>query len=331
MIENRMPPTKIEISVKTIAFTALFLLSLWVLFLIKDIVLLLFVSSLFMATMEPSVKKLERLRLPRWLAIIFIYLFVIAILFITFAGIVPPLIDQSGVLIAHLPEVINQFGLTGIDQNLINSQIAQLGSVSGRILSFAVSIFSNLAAVLVVGVVTFYLLMERKKLSQYLARYFGQGIEQEVIRIVEKVEHRLGDWVRGELTLMTIVGILSFIGFRLLGMEFALPLAIFTGLLEVIPNFGPTVAAIPAILIGLSMSPFHGLAAASWAFLVQQIENNFIVPKVMGKATGLNPLVVILSLATGFRLAGIAGATLAVPVVLAISVIFTELYSKKLR
>jgi len=326
-----MQPTKIEISSKTIIFTVLFLLSLWLLYQIKDIVLLLFVSSLLMAAMEPTVEKMEKYKVPRWLAIIIIYLFIASFLFITFAGIVPPLIDQSGVLITHLPAVIKQFGLTGIDQNLINAQVAQLGSIPGKVFGFVLEIFSNLASVLVLAVITSYFLMERKRLSQHLNHYFGHEIEREVVGLVEKVEHRLGYWVRGELTLMTVVGLLSYGGFRLLGMEFALPLAILAGILEVIPNFGPTIAAIPAILIGFSMSPFHGLAALSWSFLVQQLENSFIVPRVMGKATGLNPLVIIVSLAVGFRLAGIAGATLAIPIVLTLEVILSELYAKKLR
>ena len=147
---------------------------------------------------------------------------------------------------------------------------------------------------------------------------------------MEKIEKRLGSWIRAEVTLMIFVGALSYFGFRLLAIDFALPLAIIAGILEIIPNFGPTVATIPAVLAGLAMSPLHGLAALAWSFLVQQVENNIVVPRVMARVIGLNPLVTILSLSIGFKLAGIAGASLAIPVVLALEVIISDLYRRKI-
>jgi len=128
---------------------------------------------------------------------------------------------------------------------------------------------------------------------------------------------------------MTIVGVLSFVGLRLLGIEFALPLAILAGLLEIIPNIGPIVSAIPAVLSGLTVSPLMGLAVAALYFLIQQIENSIIVPRVMQKVVGVNPLVTILSLAIGFKLAGVAGAILAIPVVLVIQVATSEIFTSK--
>lgn len=325
-----MKPVKIEISHKTIFFTFFFLICLWFLFQIKEIILILFVSSMAMAALEPTVRKLESLKLPRWLAILFIYIFLISFFGIAVAGVIPPLVDQTSVLINRLPEILKAVELLPIDRNLINGQIAQLGSVPVNVLNFFIGLFSNLASGVVVAILTFYLLMERKNLSQYLNRLLGDGAEKEILELVEKIEKRLGSWIRAELTLMIFVGILSYLGFRLLSIDFALPLAIIAGLLEIIPNFGPTIATIPAVLAGLAMSPVHGLAALAWSFLVQQIENNFIVPKVMAKVVGLNPLITILSLSIGFKLAGVAGASLAIPVVLALEVIITELYRKKL-
>lgn len=326
---NNMQPTKIEISHRTIIFTFLFVLGLWLVYQIRDILLILFVSSMAMAALEPLIRKLELLKLPRGIAILLIYIFLVLFLGIAVVGITPPLVDQTAILINKLPALFKQVELLGIDRNLINGQISQLGSVPVNLLNFFVGLFSNLATGIVVAVLTFYLLMERKNLSQYLTRFLGKPGEKEILEIIEKIEKRLGFWIRAELILMTFVGLLSYFGFRLLAMDFALPLAIIAGFLEVIPNFGPTIATVPAVLAGLAISPVHGLAALAWSFLVQQIENNFLVPKVMARTTGLNPLVTILSLSIGFKLAGIAGATLAIPVVLALEVIFTELYLKK--
>ncbi len=166
-----MQPTKIEISHRTIIFTFLFILCLWLVYQIKDILLILFVSCLAMAALEPSIRKLEHLRLPRGIAILLIYIFLVSFLGIAIAGITPPLIDQTAILINKLPALFKQVELLGIDKNLINGQISQLGSLPVNFLNFFVSLFSNVATGLVVAVLTFYLLLERKNLSLYLVRF----------------------------------------------------------------------------------------------------------------------------------------------------------------
>jgi len=326
-----MSPIKVEISYKTIVFTVVFLLFLWLLLLIKDLLLIFLISFILMVVIEPAVRSVEKRGLPRTASILLIYFLTGSFLVIAIAGVVPPLADQTSVLINRLPDFFGQIGVLGINQQVITSQISQLGSLPANLLNFVVGIFSNIASLIILGVTTFYLLIERVRMEEHLTKFLGRSAAKEIMRMMIKVENRLGQWLRGELALMTIVGLLSYFGFRLLGMEFALPLAILAGLLEIIPNFGPTVAAIPAVLAGLAISPVHGLAALSWSFLVQQIENNFIVPKIMQKATGLNPLVVIASLSIGFRFAGVAGAVLAVPVILVLGIIFSEIASKKLQ
>lgn len=324
-----MQPVKIEISHRTIIFTFFFVFCLWLVFQIKDILLVLFIASMAMAALEPLVKKLESLKLARWASILLIYIFLISFFGIAVAGIVPPLIDQTSILINRFPALVKDVDLLGINENVTSEVISQLGSAPIKLLNFFIGLFSNLATVFIVAVLAFYLLLERKNLNEYLDKLLGKATGKEILTVLEKVERRLGSWIRAEITLMICVGLLSYFGFRILAMDFALPLAIFAGLLELIPNFGPTVATIPAVLAGLAVSPLHGLAALAWSFIVQQVENNFIVPKVMSRVIGLNPLITILSLSVGFKLAGIAGATLAIPVVLAFEVVFTELYAKR--
>lgn len=328
MIKIDMQPTKIEISHKTIIFSVLFLLFLWFLYQIRQLLLLIFISLLLMFVLEPLVETVEKLKIPRWLAIIFIYFSLIFVIIVALAGIVPPLVDQTSGLISRLPTFLEQVGLSRIDQAVINSQISQLGSIPVNLVKFIIGIFSNIATVLILAVFTFYFLQERKKLDDYLAKYFVKEEREKIRRVITKIEKRLGNWIRGALTLMTVVGVLSYFGFRLLGIEYALPLAILAGLLEIIPNIGPTVAAVPAVIAGLAISSVHGLATLAWCFLVQQAENNFIVPKVMQTAVGISPLVTLISLGIGFRMAGIAGAVLAVPIVLTLEVIVLEILNK---
>jgi predicted PurR-regulated permease PerM len=125
---------------------------------------------------------------------------------------------------------------------------------------------------------------------------------------------------------MTIIGLFSYVGYSILGLKYAIPLAIVAGFLEVIPTIGPTVATILASLIALTISPITALFTVIFGILVQQLENSFIVPKIMSKSVGLNPLVTIVLITAGGKLAGIGGALLAIPLFLTIQAIFKGLF-----
>jgi len=114
----------------------------------------------------------------------------------------------------------------------------------------------------------------------------------------------------------------------IIGVNYALPLAIIAGLLEMVPNIGPTIASILAGLFGLTISPLIGLLAVLWGIIVQQLENNFIVPKIMKETVGINPLITILLIASGAKLGGIIGAVIAVPLYLTAETIFKTLTKK---
>ena len=134
--------------------------------------------------------------------------------------------------------------------------------------------------------------------------------------VAEKIEANLGKWVRVQLFLMFLIGSVSYIGLRLLEIEFCLPLAILAGLLEIVPSVGPTLSAVPAIIAGFTLSPGKGVMVALLYIVIQQIENDIVVPKVMQRGLNFNPLVVLIGLAVGFKLGGIGGMALAVPVLI---------------
>jgi len=322
-------PKKIEISHRTIIFIALFGLFLWFLFLIRSVLLILFIALILMSALNPSVRWLEKYKIPRWLAILIIYIIALAIFVFGISGIIPPLVEQTTNLINSIPEFFHQFKVLGIDEKVIASQFSQFASIPSNLIRFLINVFSNILTILAIGLITFYLLLERKNLDRYLTVLFGEDKEKEIEAIIDKIELRLGGWVRGQLFLMTFVGLLNYIGFRLIGISFALPLAILAFLLEIVPNLGPTLAAFPAILIALTISPVKALAIAGWAFLVQQIENTILVPRIMKKIAGVNPLITIISLAIGFKLAGVGGAILAVPTFIVIAVIASEVSDSK--
>lgn len=322
-------PKKIEISHRTIVFIAVFGVFLWLLFQIRQIILGLFIAVILMSSLNPSIKKLEGRRVPRWLAITLIYLLVLLFLGFAVSGLVPPLLDQTANLINRIPELFRQFSFLGIDEKIIAGQFSNLTSVPANIFKFIAGIFSNIVGIFALGVITFYLLLERKSLDRYLTVLFGEDKEKQIEKVIDKIEDRLGNWVRGQFFLMVMVGVLNYIGFRIIGISFALPLSILAFLFEIIPNIGPTLAAFPAILIGLTVSPYHALATAGWCFLVQQVENTILVPRIMKQVAGVNPLVSILALAVGFKIAGIGGAILAIPTFIVLEVITGVVYSSK--
>jgi predicted PurR-regulated permease PerM len=312
---------KIEISHRTVIFTVFFLIFLWLVFYIKDIILTLFAAGLIMIILNPLVTRLTKWKIPRVLSVIISYILVLGVFGGAIGLIIPPLIEQSSNFAANLPLYLQNLG---IGDQIVNNLLSQLGSLPGQVVKIGVSIVSNILVVFSVLIFAFYFLLYRSKLDSVLGSFLDDVKKNKVTRILDEIEIKLGGWTRGELTLMFTVGTLIYLGLTLLGIPYALPLAILAGLLEIVPMLGPTIAAVPAVIIGLSISPVMGLAAAALAFLVQQLENYILVPKIMEKSVGVSPIVTLIALTIGFRLLGIAGALMSVPVVILIKIILKE-------
>ncbi|MEK7101354.1 MAG: AI-2E family transporter [Patescibacteria group bacterium] len=323
-------PKKVEISHRTIIFTAMFVLFLWFIFQIRDVLLIVFVSLILMSALNPAVDQLEKWRVPRPLAILLTYLVLWGTIGGLIAGIVPSLVDQTRRLITRLPHAMSQIEILNSNQQAITSQLlTQIGTLPENLLRLTVGIFGNLLTVFTTLVITFYLLLERKHLDKYLSALLGKDTPTQIGHVINEIERRLGGWIRGELFLMFVVGLFTYVGLVILGVDIALPLAIIAGVLEIVPNIGPTISAVPAVLIALTIHPLTALATVALYFLVQIIENNFLVPKVMEKAVGVNPLISILGLLIGLKIAGPAGAVLAIPLIIVIQTIGLEAFSFK--
>lgn len=319
--------SKIEISPRTIFFILILLAGLWLVFFIRDILFLLFISFILMSAMRPLVDRLERYKIHRAIGTLLVYGVVLGGLTAIFAGAIPSLVNQSTRLLQELPTYVLRVAPSwNIDTREITQQLSPIGE---NLVKVTVGIFSNIVSTITVLVFTFYFLLERRHLEQFLVDTLGQETGKRTADIVRLVEKSLGSWLLGELTLMGCVGLLSYLGLSLLRIDFVLPLAILAGLLEIVPMIGPIVAAVPAVLVALTVSPFLALATVALYFVVQQVENNIFVPIIMKRAVDLPPVITILSLMVGGRLAGITGAVLAIPTVVMLRVVLTELLSKK--
>lgn len=320
---------KIEISTKSVIFAIFFVVFLRFLGQIRDILLLIFVSFIFMAALRPIVERLHCLKVPRILGIILCYIFFLGILGSAIASVIPPIAEQTTLLIRKLPQLLSEevvFLNLKFEPGMFNNQIAELPK---NIFQVLLGAFSNVLYLLTLLIFTAYLTLERGNFHDYFMGFFGKRKGSKIETVLTSVEGKIGQWVRGELILMLVIGIMSYIGLLLLGIPYAAPLALVAGILEIVPNLGPIVSAIPAVLIGFSHSYVTGFAAAALYTLIQQTENNLIVPKVMKEIVGLRPVITLLALMVGFRLFGVTGAILAVPTVLTLQIIFLELLDRQ--
>lgn len=313
---------KVEISERTIIFTLVVLASVWLLTQILDVILILFVSIILMSAFKPSVDQLEKFKIPHSVSIIIVYVFMWLVVGAAVAGIIPPLVEQTRNLIYKFPSAIagNEY-LSEHQQELTNQLLSGMGSIPTSVVRLASGLFGNVLNLITTIAISFYLLLERRNVDKILTGFISNSKAKKVEKIITDVEIRLGGWIRGELLLMVSVGVMTYVGLRVLGLESALPLAILAGMLEIVPSIGPTVSAIPAVIVALAIHPVMAVSTVALYILVQFLENNLLVPQIMSKSTGLNPLVSIVSLMIGFRLAGTAGAILAIPLVLAFQTI----------
>lgn len=322
----RLMVRKIEISHKTILFTFFVFLSLVFISKIADIILQFFIALLVTAFLNPYVTQLSKYKIPRGISVFFAYLVIILVLSFSVSAVVPPLVEQTSSFISNAPSFMENIGVSSVvSDRLVEQILVQLGAVPAEIAKATASTFSNILTLVAVFVLAFYLLTEREKLEGQISHVFGENQKEKVIRVVNSLEQKLGGWVRGQITLMFVVGVATFAGLKLLGIPFALPLAIIAGLLEIVPYVGPFLAAVPAVLIGFGISPLIGMATAANYFLIQQLENYLFVPKIMQKSAGVHPIITLLSLAIGFRLDGIVGLLISVPVFITIRVLLSEL------
>lgn len=320
---------KIEISHKTIIFTVVFLVLLNFFWIIRELIFSLFIAFIIMSALKPPVTFLERKRIPRLLASVFVYLvflgFIVELLLIIF----PPLIKESTLFFKQFPLILKT--LSPQSKALINfdSITQNLPNLTASFFDLAKGIFSNTLFVISTLFFGFYFLLEEGLIKNFMIRFFDESKTSVVVEIFDKAEKRMSAWVWGELVLMTVIGALTFFGLSLIGMRFALALAVLAGLLEIVPNIGPTLSAVPAILIGLSQSYFLGAANLALYVAIQQFENHLIVPLVMKKATGLNPIVTLSALIIGGKLAGTLGVVLAIPTTLFIETVLIGVVKAK--
>ncbi len=317
-------PQKIEISSKTIIFTVGFILMLGVIWLIKDLIFSLFIAFIIAGALRRPVDFLEKKKIPRSIGSFTVYFIFVSIIFYLFALIIPPLASEIIILFKNLPHiVIKVFPTLSSNFNLsfLSNNIPSLANETIRLIKTA---FSNVIFVTTILFFGFYFLLEKNLVQRLLGNFFDDKELNKINLISERAQKRTSGWFWGETILMIVVGLLTYVGLSLMGIKYALALAVLSGLLEVVPSLGPITATIPAFFIGLSQSYVSGLLMIALYFTVQQLENNLIVPFVMKKAVGIHPITTLIALIIGGKLAGIMGVILAIPTTIFLETILIE-------
>lgn len=312
---------------------------------IQGVVVLFLLAVIFATSIEPLVFYLHGIGVGRGVSVLLIYVVLVTLITVFVVILVNALIAQIGQLVTALPQISRQLGLLaaalppGLLRDAASSLLVGLSSVRVQqelnsllnsntiagLLFATLGIIESLFALVTVFVIAYFWIAERIAFRRLLLHVVKLENRERVLAIWQNVELKVGQWARGQLLLMLSVGVLEGVGFAVLGVPFALLLGVYAGLVEIIPILGPYLGAIPAILIALTQSPTQALLVAAWTIVVNLVEGNILIPRIMQETVGLSPLTVILALLAGANLYGVVGALLAVPVAAAIQAVIQEL------
>lgn len=298
---------------------------LWLAAELSGILIIIFISYIIMAALSPFSDFLREKRIPKIVSVLIPYLITIAILVLLILPLVPFLASQIQLFFSNFPKYIDQvakiFNLHIDVSNIGNVFESDINSIGKNALNVTGKIFSGVFSLLTVLVISFYLMLERGSLKDQFITLLPKKHQAKGREGLDQIEKKLGLWLRGQLILSFSIGLTAWIGLMLLGLPFALPLGLMAGMLEIVPTIGPIISAVPAIIVALTISPQLAVIVTVFYIVIQMLENNILVPKIMEKAVGLNPIIIILGVLIGSKFLGILGALLAVPFIAMVLII----------
>lgn len=319
----------------------------WLGFLLRDIVFVVLMAVVLASAIEPPTRWFISHRIPRLLAVLIIY-FGLVLLFvgIFYFLFIPLLGDLQGFLSA-LPNYLGSFGdsvlsgsFPGVETLLNNIPISDIaaqandtiGALSKNALSTASAILGGVLSLVLTIVLSFYLSVQQDGITNFLKTVTPSKHRKYVIGLWNRAEKKIGLWMQGQLLLGVIVAVLVYLGLTLLGVKHALLLGFLAGIFELIPLFGPILSAIPGVVLAFVDSGFTlALMVAGLFLIIQQFENQLIYPLVVKKVVGVPPIISIVALVVGAKLAGFIGLLLSVPVAAILMEFFNDLEKDRIK
>jgi predicted PurR-regulated permease PerM len=330
-------------AVITIALSAAVLAAMYF---ARHALLIAYISGLLATGLGPLVHYIEHAaapgtqRLPRALAILLIYLFIVGVLTIVGLLVVPPLTEQAQELGRRLPELLDRGQQFLVDRGVLDHRLTleeavrnapSPGNAVGTVASAVSSAFTGLLAGITILILTFYLLVESNDLFEGFVRLFPRERRASVHDAALKITTKVSAWLSGQLILGGTIGLSAAIGLYWLGVPYFYVLALLAAFGELIPVVGPIFSAVPAVLVAFTVSAETAFFTLVFFLVQQQVENHLLVPKVMERQVGVSPVIVIVALLVGGSLLGILGAILAVPSAAILQVVVGELLDERDR
>ncbi|MCB0130923.1 MAG: AI-2E family transporter [Caldilineaceae bacterium] len=320
------------------------LLGAYLFYALAELVVALFVAQIFASTVRPLVRKLMDWRVPRSIAIAVIYLLVAGAAVGLLVLAIPPLatlfvtLFASNRLVSELNLALFRMGFFLRSQFAVYLPVMtvppalreMLENADQTMLEQAMPLARNtsyyMGQIALAVVMSVYWLVARSSALKFLLRLSPVDHRRRIAAAWIDTEETLGAYLRGQVVLALLIGVASLVGLLIFRVPNAVALAIVAGLFEFIPFVGPFLGALPAVLVGLSVSPLTAVLIGVWYMLVQQVEGNYLVPKIMHRSIGLHPLLVMLAIFGGYYLQGVVGALLAIPIAGAVQVIVRHLW-----
>ncbi len=332
----------ISISTGTIIRVAVVIAAIYAIWQLSTLVLLLLSAIVIASAVEPGVEFFMEKKAPRALAVVLVYASVLAVLAALVWFFVPPMLDEAIALLAILPVYVSQVGelnqlaflQNGVvgpnfTQNILSLQSAFTNTGAG-VLKVLSSIFGGVFYLILTLVVSIYFSFQETGVDDFLRLVTPAKHRDYVLNLWKRSQKKIGLWMQGQILLSIIITVLLFLGLSLLGVEYALLLAIFAGLMELIPVFGSFVAAVPGIAVALVSGDLTLVFIVAALYLVvNQFQAHLIYPLVVKKIVGVAPILVIIALIAGGQLAGFLGVLLSVPVAAAIQEFVNDVQKRR--
>ena len=325
-----------------LAGAAFTIVLIWMLYHVRGALLLIYVAGVVAIGLSPLVGAIERRedaltrhRVPRWLAILTIYLLILGTLVAVGMLVMPPLAKQMRELWTEGPELLHRGQQWLIDRGLLSRELSVReaverapvggGDAVNTVFDALWGLIGGLAGLITILILAFYFLLDADTLVNTFVRLFPRGKRRRVDDACRRVTTKVSAWLGGQLFLGGIIGATAALGLWLMGVPYFYVLALIAAIGEMIPIVGPLLAAIPAIAVAFSVSPGLALGVTIFFVVQQQFENHVLVPKVMERQVGVSAVVVVTALLIGGSLLGVVGAILAVPTAAILHVLLQEL------
>lgn len=314
------------------------------LFVLRDIIILLLFAIVIAAAIDPLATRFEARGVPRIIALLLVYLGIILGIVSFFWVIVPPLVTELSDFTENFSyysrSIFYSLARYGIGSGVgafggLEAYFDELSAQLAKFIPNLPSLFAGAVGrgteIITVFLASFYLALQRDGEEKFLRMLAPDNEEPYIVDLWKRAQKKIGQWLQGQIVLAVLIGVSTFLGLTLLGVHYALILAIIAGILEIVPIVGPIATAIIAISVAFFQDPAKALLVGIFFLLLQQLEGNVLVPIIFKKVLGLHPVIVIFSLLVGARLGGIPGMLLAVPVAAVLMELFSDFSHGKVK